>query len=328
MELNNFQYTAPCNSSTAYFPNNKPNKFHVKVPHPITLAGEWEVSLVDIQYHSAWLTLKQPQYFILWMLPEDSKIFNLINNEAGEGKSYYLSGRQSKVPSQEVQWSTQTYRPFNSELRLSTIIALPAGHYESISDFVSLFNQEILMFCSWRHCPVKVPKHKDIDLSFHYNSITKQLNASHIGFKALQFVSSESSILSNLGFHRIITHKHKAVNEFDKDRVYYVFNGTKAGAPKLQTQTNNNFMYIHSNIIQHQNVGHQKAQLLAIVPVRAEHRGQKYWKCDPPFYFPLKTSELESIDFNIENEKGEPFPFTPDTNVIIRLHFRRRPHTI
>ena len=82
-------------------------------------------------------------------------------------------------------------------------------------------------------------------------------------------------MLSNLDFHYIKTHQHKAVNEFDQDRLYYVFDGTKAGMPKLQTQNQNNFMYIHSDIIQHQNVGQQKAQLLGIVPVRAEHKGQK-----------------------------------------------------
>ena len=79
MEENNFQYTAPSNSSAAYFLNNKPNNFQVKVPNPITLAGEWEVSLVDIQYHTAWLTLEQPKYFILWMLPEETRIVDLLN---------------------------------------------------------------------------------------------------------------------------------------------------------------------------------------------------------------------------------------------------------
>ncbi len=61
MELNNFQYTAPSNSSAARFPSNNPNKFQVKVPYPLTLAGEWVVALVDIQYQSAWITLEQSQ---------------------------------------------------------------------------------------------------------------------------------------------------------------------------------------------------------------------------------------------------------------------------
>ena len=196
MELNNFQYTAPSNSSAAYFPNNKPNKFQVKLPHPIAIAGEWEVALVDIQYHSAWLRLEQPQHFLLWMYPEETKIFDLINYEASISDHYYLSGKQSAVPAQEVNWSRVTYRPFNSNDRLPTIIALPAGNYDTVSDCVSALNQEILLFWSLRAWPAKVPKHKDIDLSFHYNSITKQLNASHIGFKAIQFVSSEPSILS------------------------------------------------------------------------------------------------------------------------------------
>jgi hypothetical protein len=323
MELNNFQYTAPSNSSAAYFPNNKPNEFQVKVPHPITIAGEWEVSLVDIQYHSAWLTLDQPQHFLLWMYPEETRLFDLINYEADKSDDYYLQGEQSWLPAQDINWSRETYTPFTSTNRLHTTIALPAGNYNSISDCVSALNHEILMFWSRRKWPAKLAKHKDLELSFHYNSTSKQLITSHIGFNSIQFVSLESSILSGIGFHYIKTHKHKAVNRYDEDRLYYVFDGTKAGSPKLQTQTNNNFMYIHSNIIQHQNFGHQKAQLLAIVPVRSGQGEQSYWKCDPPLYLPLKTSELDSIDIKILNEKGEPFPFSPDKNLIIRLHFRR-----
>ena len=180
------------------FPNHNPNKFQVKVPYPLTLTGDWEVCLVDIQYHTSWLSLEQPKYFILWMLPDETSLFNLINDEAADSKQYYLAGGQSKLTSQEVQWSTQTYQPFNSIDRLSTIIALPAGHYDSISDCVSALNQEILMFWSKRKWPAKLAKQQELDLSFHYNSITNQVNASHIGFKAIQIVSTEPSIISNL----------------------------------------------------------------------------------------------------------------------------------
>ena len=190
MELNNFQYTAPSNSSATYFPNNNPNKFQVKVPYPLTLTGEWEVCIVDIQYHSSWLTLEQPKYFILWMRPEDTRIFNLLNYETAASDAYYLLGKQSAGLAQEVNWSISTYRPFDSGNRLATIIALPAGHYDSILDCVSALKHEILMVCSGRKWPAKLDNHKDLDLSFHYNSITKQLNANHIGFKAIQFVSS------------------------------------------------------------------------------------------------------------------------------------------
>ena len=107
-----------------------------------------------------------------------------------------------------------------------------------------------------------------------------------------------------------------------------MFDGTMTGTPKLQALNQNNFMYIHSNIIKHQNVGHQKAQLLAIVAVRTAQDAQSYWNCDPQFYLHVKPSELDSIEIKILNKKGEPFPFKPKTNVIIRLHFRRRPHTI
>ena len=102
MELNNFQYTAPSNSSAAYFPNNKHNKFQVKVPHTITLAGEWEVALIDIQYQAAWITLEQREHFILWTLPEEGRILDLLNYEGAASIYYYLLGKQSQVLPQEV----------------------------------------------------------------------------------------------------------------------------------------------------------------------------------------------------------------------------------
>jgi len=137
---NSFQYTTPSNSSAAYFPSNKPNEFQVKLPHPIALPGEWELALVDIQYHTAWLTLEQPQHFILRMLPEETQTVHLLNYEGDASLNFYLLGIQSSFLAQESKWSISIYRPFNSVDKLATIIALPAAHYDSISDCVYALN--------------------------------------------------------------------------------------------------------------------------------------------------------------------------------------------
>ena len=105
MEQYIFQYTLPSNSSAIYYPENKPNEFLVKVPRPITKAGEWEVFLLDIQSHHAWLTLEQPQYFILCMYPEEARIVDLLNFEAAASDAYYLLGKQSELLAQEMNWS-------------------------------------------------------------------------------------------------------------------------------------------------------------------------------------------------------------------------------
>ena len=144
-----------------------------------------EVALIDIQYQAAWITLEHAQYFILWMLTEDEKIFNLLYFEADKADKYYLSGKDSKIGAIEINWSTRTYKPFKPIDRLSPIISLPAGNYESISDLVSSLNQEILLFWSFRQWPLKLPKHKNIDLTFHYNPSKHQVSLSHIGFKAI-----------------------------------------------------------------------------------------------------------------------------------------------
>ena len=45
-----FQLTLPSNSSIEFFPNNKASDFTTKLPTPISLEGDWELALIDIQY--------------------------------------------------------------------------------------------------------------------------------------------------------------------------------------------------------------------------------------------------------------------------------------
>ena len=82
MSEQSFQITLPSNSSPRYFPENQANNFQVKLPFPIILHGEWEVALVDIQFDNYWLYLENPQYFFMWVLPENGKIFYALNVEA------------------------------------------------------------------------------------------------------------------------------------------------------------------------------------------------------------------------------------------------------
>ncbi len=77
------------------------------------------------------------------MLPEETRIFDLLNYEASISDDYYLSGTQSAAPDQEANKPRSTYRPFNSDNRLATIISLPATNYDSISDCISALNHDL-----------------------------------------------------------------------------------------------------------------------------------------------------------------------------------------
>ena len=115
MAQDSFQITLPSNSSVKYFPNNQANHFQFKLPSPITLQGECEVALVDIQFDNYWLYLENPQYILMWVLPENGKIFYALNVEAKTSIDTYTTNGNDNCPEgRELKLSNDTYRPFNS----------------------------------------------------------------------------------------------------------------------------------------------------------------------------------------------------------------------
>ena len=82
MAEESFQITLPSNSSARYFSNNEANHFQIKLPTPVSLQGEWEAALVDIQFDNYWLYLEKPQHILMWVLPENERIFYALNAEA------------------------------------------------------------------------------------------------------------------------------------------------------------------------------------------------------------------------------------------------------
>jgi hypothetical protein len=70
---NEFQLTLPSNASITFSPDNKPANYSTTLPSPISLEGEWEVALIDIQYLHNWLNIAKDVYIIF--------IFDTTNKE-------------------------------------------------------------------------------------------------------------------------------------------------------------------------------------------------------------------------------------------------------
>ena len=61
---NEFQLTLPSNASITFSPDNKPATYTTTPPTPISLEGEWEVALIDIQYPHNWMNITKDVYII------------------------------------------------------------------------------------------------------------------------------------------------------------------------------------------------------------------------------------------------------------------------
>src|ERR1700733_14247240 len=99
-----FYISLPSNSSMHYYPNNTVTRYTTRLENGISLSGDWEVGLVEIQYQHTW--------------------FNL---EKGEGQILYLQSVDS------VKRSGQ----FNNLLRLTP------GYYDSPIDLLHAINDQI-----------------------------------------------------------------------------------------------------------------------------------------------------------------------------------------
>ena len=54
-----FYLTLPSNSSMNYYPKNTLTRYTTKLVNAISLSGDWEVGLVEIQYPHSWFNLKR-----------------------------------------------------------------------------------------------------------------------------------------------------------------------------------------------------------------------------------------------------------------------------
>ena len=61
---NEFQLTLPSNASITFSADSKPANFTTTLPSSISLEGEWEVALIDIQYPHNWLNITKDVYII------------------------------------------------------------------------------------------------------------------------------------------------------------------------------------------------------------------------------------------------------------------------
>ena len=321
-----FQITMPSNSSAAYFPENQANHFKIKLPTPIILKEEWEAALVDIQFDNYSLYLEKPQYFLMWVLPENGNIFYALNVEAKKSiDTFTTNGQNNCSEGRDLKLLKDTYRPFKSIRQIAFIFRIPSGFYDSVNACLNEINNGIKGCMSPLLGYRSYSQHREaINLNFQYDPISKETKTIHDGFTKVQFVAWEPVLLNSLGFRKVYLPTNNTITNHNNERKFFVFDGLSRGAPNLLAQTSNPALYLSTDILKLQSFGNGYDTLLSIVPISVQTQAHGYWKPNPPFYLRVNRVILDTIEIWIKNEKREPFPFRPNSKVILRLDFRRR----
>ena len=72
--MTHFYVTLPSNSSMQYYPENTVTKYKTHLAQPISLEGDWEVGLSEIEYHRTWYNVEEKDSKIRFEHIKDGRV--------------------------------------------------------------------------------------------------------------------------------------------------------------------------------------------------------------------------------------------------------------
>ena len=180
---NEFQLTLPSNASITFSPDNKPANYTTTLPSPISLEGEWEVALIDLQYPHNWMNITKDIYLILLIETSNKeKAFRTtLSTVLFNSKSKYEE--ESGTELRQQLWGKKKVED-NDVLLLYA--RLPKGYYANIGELITTLNEEIQDsltgvpgFASHRE------QTKEVNLLYRYNQIERSVQGFQTGMVAL-----------------------------------------------------------------------------------------------------------------------------------------------
>jgi len=300
-----FQLTLPSNASISFSPDNKPTNYTTTLPSPISLEGEWEVALIDIQYPHNWMNITKDVYIIF--------IFDTTNKETSFRN--LLIGLLSKYQMKYGKELDEVYKLMidkANQIKKGELMVLcariPKGYYANVGELINILNQEIQdSLTGSPEWETKRAATKEVNVLYRYNAIEQSVQGFQTGMVAMpEIICLDKQVKSLL---------EQANPTLDDNAQIHT-----RGKLLLNTIPS---IYIYSDIIKYQFVGDVKVPLLGVLPVQGVDGEQQYWSFNPPYYIPVSMSTLSSVNIHLADDKGDEIPFFGDGKVVARLHFRR-----
>ena len=98
---------------------------------------------------------------------------------------------------------------------------------------------------------------------------------------------------------------------------------TSIVSPFMASMEQYTALYIYKDVIQNQLVGHVRAPLLGVVPVKPRYGDKTYVTYEQPHLLPLKRPTSQILEINIRSDTGEQVSFESG-KLIVTLVFRRK----
>ena len=306
-----FMLTLPSNtaSSNLYRETNKPSSFKVRLPTTLELEGEWEVSIVNIQYPFNWPNFNQELIAVIGYL--EKKEINEIDLDQIFKVQSHLS-KTSCLPEDSLRTLYDAAEDYCDSKGMSPhgtkFIKIPTGFYQNPGQLGNYLEKEFNKNIHVGNIPDDIP----CSLKTEYDPITQTLKFEKENLNWFQLVSLKNQFFANIG----------ASSSCWQDRLYIAEPSIKRGKRCFLQRYST--MYIYCDVIKWQVVGDTQTPLLATLPVQGNPNDQCFWAFNPPYYIPVSQKSTSTIEMEIGTETGDLFPFEESGRIVIQLHFRRQ----
>lgn len=295
MESDDFYINLTSTDSLTVFPKNKPNSFTNLLARELLFFDitSYEVALTEISYISSFYNIDKISNFSLFDF--------------------------------QYEWSGAKYgRIYDAKMS--------PGYFHTAQDLCQLLNEKVKL--------MNIDRLKNVELfSFDIHTRKFSLNVDKL-YITLIF---HGELINILGLGA----EHYAASDFafigmEKQGKYYVFkDGTKHFyyRPDIEWKSDsihggeatyvcqmiiNSSFYVYCDVIREHIYGSNYTNLLREVPIRGDYQGSRSVQTfQTPFYLPIRTSNIRSINISIFTVSGEPLHFLEGSCSLV-LHFRRK----
>jgi hypothetical protein len=300
-----FFIVLPSNSNLKSHPSNTPGEYTVRLGRPVTLSGDWEVALLNIQYPHNWFDISE-KAVVHWVYTKNrvpardevvaSKV-KVVHNEIFQTNTVSLVDPEM-FAANDMRYTSHTVWP---------------GHFSSAQEIGD-------RMCKLIEDGIKnsdLRRHPKIVFQFDFHTRSGAVHAS----EGSLFLFTESVYLANmLGINTIEVTPAQTdeISSIELPKLYMLSGPGKSLFSKLDS------IYVYSDIVENQFVGDTEAPLLGIVPIQKRTDDKQFFTFNPPLYLPVNKSHFSEVKILLRTSKKEklPFPiFTP--NVVCTLRFRR-----
>ena len=257
--------------------------------------------MIDIQYPHNWYNIPEDVGIVVILEPSDESMLSPL--EKLELNSFNKNGKYIIHFNEQIQ----KHELIVAKKAHFFCLRVPKGYYENASEIITIFNQELDTALGSRG-EESAKLLKGASFKYSYNSLLRKTTIDNPGFNKPE-----------------IWCKDKQIKKILDDAAVYgsASKEDKLGENKSVVDTITS-IYVYSDISKYQTVGDSQVPLIGVFPVQGKDGDQLYWNFNPPYYIPVASSTMASINIHLCDDRGEDIPFQKEGKVVARLHFRRR----